>query len=101
MGYASEFVGRSSSSVNSAAGAALTSRGRKAVDQAKSEGLRPDRAGIALVLRELHLNVAPSALAIRFSYFSAALRPWLLNAGPSDLYYILRRNPVHQVDKSR
>src|SRR5215831_4541402 len=36
-----------------------------------------------------------------FHTFSTASRPWLLNAGPSDLYYILRRDPVHQVDNSR
>ena len=72
----------------SAAGAALSSRGRQAVDQGQREELRAERAGIVSAVRELRFNVAPSALGIRFTLSPTALRPWLFNAGPADLCYV-------------
>src|SRR5215831_15912754 len=55
---------------NSAASAALSSRGHQAVDQVGERELRPERAGIVSAVRELRFNVAPAALGIRFCIFS-------------------------------
>jgi hypothetical protein len=49
------------SSVNSAAGAALSSHGRKAVDQAERKGLRPARAGIVSAVRKLYFSMSHRA----------------------------------------
>ena len=55
--------------VNSAEGAALSSRGRKAVDQAEREELRLEGAALSLQSVSFLFNVAPSALGIRFLNF--------------------------------